>query len=107
MVASACLEAGLHVMCEKPLARHRARLRPDDRWRRSTAGKVLSVAENYRRDPIHRLARALIDDGAIGTPRLMIQTSIGGGDKHLDDALAAHEAHRLDAGRRAASTRPT
>jgi predicted dehydrogenase len=41
-------------------------------------GKVLSVAENYRRDPIHRLAKALIDDGAIGTPRLMIQTSIGG-----------------------------
>jgi predicted dehydrogenase len=38
----------------------------------------VSVAENYRRDPINRLARALIADGAIGTPRLMIETNIGG-----------------------------
>src|SRR5437667_105625 len=45
------------------------------------AGRVLSVAENFRRDPIHRLAKALLDDGAIGQPRLMIQHSIGGRDR--------------------------
>lgn len=76
-VAIACMEAGLHVMVEKPMG---ITIRACDLMVETAArtGKVLSVAENYRRDPIHRLAKALIDDGAIGTPRLMIQTSIGG-----------------------------
>jgi predicted dehydrogenase len=42
------------------------------------AERIVSVGENYRRDPINRLVRALIDDGAIGSPRLMLETSIGG-----------------------------
>jgi predicted dehydrogenase len=79
-VAAAALDAGLHVMCEKPLA---VSIRGCNHLievaRRN--GRILSVAENYRRDPIHRLARALIRDGAIGTPRLMIQSSIGGRDR--------------------------
>ena len=44
----------------------------------------------------------LIDDGAIGTPRLMIETSVGGRDRIVDHAVAPHEADRarspLDAG---------
>jgi predicted dehydrogenase len=76
-VATACLDAGLHVLCEKPLALTvrgchlimTAATRSD---------RIVSVGENYRRDPINRLARALIEDGAIGTPRLMVETSIGG-----------------------------
>ncbi len=76
-VATACLDAGLQVLCEKPLALTvRGCHVIIDAARR--ANKIVSVAENYRRDPINRLARALIDDGAIGTPRLMIETSIGG-----------------------------
>ena len=52
----------------------------------------ISVAENYRRDPINRLARALIDDGAIGTPQLMIETGIGGGNQlFITPCLAATE----------------
>lgn len=79
-VATQCLRAGLHVQSEKPLAitirgcnlvMETARAR----------GKILSVAENYRRDPINRLAKALITDGAIGTPQLMVETSIGGGNR--------------------------
>lgn len=79
-VAVACLEAGLHVMCEKPLAVtvRGCNLAVETARRR---GLILSVAENFRRDPINRLIRALIDDGAIGTPRLMIETTMGGGDK--------------------------
>jgi predicted dehydrogenase len=79
-VAVACMEAGLHVLIEKPMG---ITMRACDLIIQTAArtGRVLSVAENYRRDPIHRLARALIDDGAIGTPRLMIQTSVGGSDK--------------------------
>ena len=79
-VAVACLEAGLHVQCEKPAAvTVRGCTLMIETARK--AGKVLSIGENFRRDPIHRLARALIHDGAIGTPRLMIQTSIGGRDR--------------------------
>src|SRR5262249_17560776 len=38
-------------------------------------------AENYRRDPINRLARALLDAGAVGSPRLLVMASVGGGDR--------------------------
>jgi predicted dehydrogenase len=79
-VVVACLEAGLHVLCEKPLA---VTLRGCTRAIATAArqGRVLSVAENFRRDPINRLIRALLDDGAIGEVRLMIETSMGGGDR--------------------------
>ncbi len=79
-VATACLEAGLHVLCEKPLAvTIRGCTLAIETARRK--GLTLSVAENFRRDPINRLVRALIADGAIGAPRLMLETTIGGGDR--------------------------
>ena len=79
-VATACLEAGLHLLCEKPLAiTVRGCNRVIEKAREK--GLVLSVAENFRRDPINRLVRALIDDGAIGSPRLMIEHSVSGGDQ--------------------------
>jgi predicted dehydrogenase len=76
-IAIGCLEAGLHIMCEKPLA---LTIRACDAIAEAArrAGRLVSVAENYRRDPINRLARALIRDGAIGQPRLMLETHIGG-----------------------------
>jgi predicted dehydrogenase len=78
-VAAACLQAGLHVLCEKPLAvtvRGCQRLIELSQQHQ----RVLSVAENFRRDPIQRLGRALVQDGAIGTPRVMLQTMFGGRD---------------------------
>jgi predicted dehydrogenase len=71
------LEAGLHLLCEKPLA---LTIRGCDLIAQVAARcqRIVSVAENYRRDPINRLARALIVEGAIGDPRLMIETHIGG-----------------------------
>jgi predicted dehydrogenase len=68
------------VLCEKPLALTvRACGLIEEAATR--AGRIVSVAENYRRDPINRLAKALIADGAIGDPRLMLETHIGGGDR--------------------------
>ena len=78
-VSMQCLEAGLHVLCEKPLGLTVQECRPIIEAARK-AGRILSVAENFRRDPMNRLVRALLDDGAIGTPRLMLETCIGGGD---------------------------
>jgi len=79
-VAVACLEAGLHVQCEKPLAitMRGCNLIVDTAKRQ---GKILSVAENFRRDPINRLIKALIGDGAIGTPQLMVELTVGGGNR--------------------------
>ena len=73
------MELGMHVMTEKPMtltvAQGRALIATAQRTNRK-----LAVAENYRWDPINRLAKALIDGGAIGTPYLSIQSSSGGGE---------------------------
>ncbi len=78
-VAVACLEAGKGVQVEKPLALTIRGCNQIIETARRT-GRLLSVAENLRRDPMNRLARALIDAGAIGAPQLVIDLKIGGGD---------------------------
>ena len=73
------LEAGKHTMVEKPLGiTIRACQAMIDAAQHS--GAVLATAENYRRDTPNRLVRAIIDEGLLGDPYLMIQTSLGGGD---------------------------
>jgi predicted dehydrogenase len=73
------LQRACNVMVEKPLG---VTVRACKQiWTAlQTSDCVLSVAENYRRDPINRLAKALLQEGAIGVPRLLAQTSVGGGD---------------------------
>jgi predicted dehydrogenase len=76
-VAVPALERGVHVLVEKPLAiTARAGRRMIEAARRG--GAVLSVAENYRRDPIMRLVKAAIDGGVIGAPRLANYLSVSG-----------------------------
>lgn len=78
-VATAVLAAGRHVMVEKPLtltvAQGRRLLAASER-----AGRVLAVAENYRRDPVNRLARAIIESGRLGRVYLAEQAACGRGD---------------------------
>jgi len=76
-VATALLDLGLHTMCEKPLA---LTIRGCNLVMEAAVrnGRILSVAENFRRDPINRLARALLDDGAIGDRQFMMETSVTG-----------------------------
>jgi predicted dehydrogenase len=77
LVAAPALEEGLHVICEKPLGiTVRACRAIVDAAARSDA--VLATAENYRRDPANRLARAVIEQGLLGELHLMIQTNVGG-----------------------------
>jgi predicted dehydrogenase len=79
-VATALLDNGLHTMCEKPLALTiRGCDLVIDAAQRN--GKILSIAENYRRDPINRLVRALLDDGAIGDRQFVMETSVSGRNK--------------------------
>jgi len=78
------MEAGLHVITEKPmgLTLKACRLMRDSS---QATGKVLAVAENYRRDPMNRLTRALLDAGAIGTPYFALD--IGA---HSSDGAVMH-----------------
>jgi predicted dehydrogenase len=79
LVAAALLDLGLHTLCEKPLA---LTIRGCNRIIAAAkrSGKVLSVAENFRRDPINRLVRALLDDGAIGDRQFLMETAVRGRD---------------------------
>ena len=64
------VEAGKHVLCEKPLSRHpeeiEAAFDAADR-----AGRLLSEAFMYRHNPQTKRLRQLVDEGAIGELRLV------------------------------------
>ena len=73
------LELGLHVLVEKPLAiTVRACQRIVDAAERS--GRILSVAENFRRDPSARIVHHLIGNGSIGSPYMGLYHSLGAGN---------------------------
>jgi predicted dehydrogenase len=62
------LEAGKHVLCEKPMTRHPAEVEAAfDAAER--AGRLLSEAFMYRHNPQTRRVRQLVDEGAIGELR--------------------------------------
>ena len=69
-LAVPCLEAGKHVTIEKPLAiTMRAGKLILDAAARS--GKLLQVAEQYRRSPEQRAIHWALKSGRIGTPRML------------------------------------
>ncbi len=78
-IGVAAFAAGLDVMVEKPIA-----LTVADGLRlvaaACDAGRKLAVAENYRRDPINRLGKALVDAGAIGRPFMATHATSGSGE---------------------------
>ncbi|MFE7773466.1 Gfo/Idh/MocA family protein [Streptomyces sp. NPDC057445] len=70
-IAIAALEAGKHVLCEKPLANSvaEAEAMAAAARRARERGQVAMVGFNYRRVPALSYARALIADGRLGTLR--------------------------------------
>ena len=69
------LSAGVHVQIEKPLAVTLEECRAIAEAGKP-AGRVVAVAENYRRDPMNRLLKHVIDSGAIGTPQFLFETHV-------------------------------
>ena len=67
-IVLAALEAGKHVLCEKPLANTLAEAGEMVTAARD-AGAVNMVCFNYRRAPAVQLAKKLIDEGRLGTIR--------------------------------------
>lgn len=88
-VAEEALERGWHAMVEKPVG---LTVRAGNRIRQAAerSGRIVSVAENYRRDPMNRLGKALLDAGVIGSPRLMIHNTMGGGS-HMTISVWRHQ----------------
>jgi D-xylose 1-dehydrogenase (NADP+, D-xylono-1,5-lactone-forming) len=67
------VEAGKHVLCEKPLSRHPEEVEAAfDAAER--AGRLLSEAFMYRHNPQTARFRQLLDEGVIGEPRLVRST---------------------------------
>ncbi|MCY3761127.1 MAG: Gfo/Idh/MocA family oxidoreductase [Gemmatimonadetes bacterium] len=79
-VAIEAMERGWHAMCEKPMGLT-VRACKQMIAKAEESGCILSVAENYRRDPVNRLARALLEAEVIGAPRLMQQVALSGDDR--------------------------
>ena len=67
-IAIAALEAGKHVLCEKPLANSLEKAREMLEAARR-AGAVNVVCFNYRRAPAVQLAKKLVDEGRLGEIR--------------------------------------
>jgi predicted dehydrogenase len=70
-IAIAALEAGKHVLCEKPLANSvaEAKLMAEAAARAAASGIRSMVAFNYRRVPAIALARQMVAAGRLGTIR--------------------------------------
>jgi len=75
-LALQCFAAGKHVTIEKPLAiTIKAGLLMIEAAKK--AGKLLHVAENYRRAPAERAINWAVRHGRIGTPRIIYWVDIG------------------------------
>ncbi|MEH1014004.1 Gfo/Idh/MocA family oxidoreductase [Micromonospora sp. CPCC 206060] len=87
---------GLHVLVEKPIALTIASAR-SMAAAAERAGRVLAVAENFRRVPGNRAVRAFIEAGVVGAPyftisQLSLPASLlhpqGGGDWYRDRSMS-------------------
>jgi predicted dehydrogenase len=79
-IANAAMNAGRHVLCEKPIALTvKTGMSMVDCAKKN--GVVLATAENYRRGGQNRLAKAVIDSGILGKIHLMTEFWAGGDDK--------------------------
>lgn len=76
-LAIAAMKAGKHVLCEKPMAVTLEDCEAMVKVSQET-GKFLMIGQNQRITPAHKLARKLIDEGAIGNV-LTFRTSFGHG----------------------------
>ena len=79
-VATMALDLGLNVMVEKPLA---LTIRGCNMIMaaQKRSGKVLSVAEQERRDPMCRLTKAVVESGVLGDLYMLFQMGAGGSNQ--------------------------
>jgi predicted dehydrogenase len=93
VIVPPALNAGIHVICEKPLGLTTRACR-EMVAASEGSGSLLATAENYRRDGPNRLARAVLDAGLLGELHLMLEQAIGGSDS----VIITPWRHRAEAG---------
>ncbi|MCI0850641.1 MAG: Gfo/Idh/MocA family oxidoreductase [Chloroflexi bacterium] len=76
--AIGAMESGASVLTEKPMGLTMAACR-DMAETAERTGKVLSIGEQYRRDPMNRLTKALVESGIIGRVSFAMKVSLSGG----------------------------
>ena len=92
-ITMAALDAGLHVLCEKPLALNYAQAR-EMAEKATTAGVINMVPFTYRYMPTNRYVKQLIDEGYVGRPyhlNMRYYADYGRGDQYqwvFDSAVA-------------------
>jgi predicted dehydrogenase len=69
-IALAAMSAGLHVLCEKPLATSSVSARAM-LSRATETRRVLSPSHNYRHAPVIKAVRAILDEGTLGKVHLV------------------------------------
>lgn len=92
-LACAAFDAGVHVMVEKPMGVtvRACQVMIDNATQK---GCKLAVAENYRRDPMNRLLKAVIDAEIIGQPYLIFHNHISGGGSIMSGTTWRHQKLR-------------
>ena len=94
IIAVECLKAGAHAMCEKPMGiTVKACQQMIDVAKEH--GKIVAVAENYRRGLGARAVKLALENGVIGAPQLYLQGGVGSRD---DNITTVWRHHKLDAG---------
>ncbi|MCI0837277.1 MAG: Gfo/Idh/MocA family oxidoreductase, partial [Chloroflexi bacterium] len=76
--AIGAMESGASVLTEKPMGLTMGACREMAETAERT-GKVLSIGEQYRRDPMNRLTKALVESGIIGRVSFAMKVSLSGG----------------------------
>ncbi len=96
--ATAALEAGLDVLCDKPLAASLADGRALAATVRRT-GRLFVLTHNYSAYPMVHQARAMVRDGAIGAVRQIHLTYVQGHNATLVEASPEGRGWRFDPAR--------
>ena len=69
--ATAFIEAGIHVICDKPLAISLAQARQLERTLAKNRGVIFALTHNYSGYPMVRQAREMVQNGELGDIRLV------------------------------------
>ncbi|MGC1305600.1 MAG: Gfo/Idh/MocA family oxidoreductase [Phormidesmis sp.] len=98
-IATDCLRAGAHVICEKPVAPTYREL--EDLWRVSrVCDRVLMEDHNYRFNEPVRAIQALIDNGTLGSVQeveIRMALDLRSGGRYADENLPS-PIHKMPAG---------
>jgi predicted dehydrogenase len=95
-VALACIEAGLHVVCDKPLV-HSSQQAEQLMDALRQRGTVFAVTYNYSGYPMVRQAREMVRSGAVGSVRkVIVEYHQGWLATHLESSGNKQAAWRAD-----------